>query len=127
MGAHFEAPAGVRREPGHASLLERLARDPQPAAGAATLAETGMVLVARLGVGGQTLLARFLQVADIATVPLGEEHWQEAVQAFATYGKGRHPAALNFGDCLAYATARIAGEPLLCVGEDFARTDLELA
>lgn len=42
------------------------------------------------------------------------------------HGKGRHPAALNFGDCLTYATAYVAGEPLLCVGDDFAQTDLEL-
>jgi ribonuclease VapC len=48
------------------------------------------------------------------------------VQAFLRFGKGRHPAALNFGDCITYATARLAGEPLLCLGEDFAKTDLEL-
>ncbi len=49
-----------------------------------------------------------------------------AAQAIGKYGKGRHPAGLNFGDCLTYATARLAGEPLLCLGGDFAQTDLDL-
>jgi ribonuclease VapC len=56
----------------------------------------------------------------------GDAHWRIAQSAFVRYGKGRHPAALNFGDCLTYATAYVAGEPLLCVGNDFAQTDLEL-
>jgi uncharacterized protein with PIN domain len=50
-----------------------------------------------------------------------------AVDAWLRYGKGRHTASLNFGDCLSYATAALAGEPLLCVGNDFAQTDLALA
>jgi ribonuclease VapC len=48
-------------------------------------------------------------------------------EAWLRFGKGRHPAALNFGDCLAYATARLAGRPLLCKGDGFAKTDLALA
>jgi len=60
-------------------------------------------------------------------VSFGEDHWREAARAFRRFGKGRHPAALNFGDCLTYAVARLAGAPLLCVGEDFPQTDLDLA
>lgn len=60
-------------------------------------------------------------------MPFGDEHWKAAVDAHAEYGRGRHKAALNFGDCLSYATAKLAGAPLLCTGSDFARTDLELA
>jgi len=60
-------------------------------------------------------------------IPFGEAHYGSAVEAWLRYGKGRHPAGLNFGDCMAYATARVAGRPLLCTGEDFPRTDLELA
>ncbi|MEX2554466.1 MAG: type II toxin-antitoxin system VapC family toxin [Actinomycetota bacterium] len=60
-------------------------------------------------------------------VPFGENHWQEAVEAFERYGRGRHDASLNFGDCMSYAIARLAGEPLLCTGRDFVRTDLEIA
>jgi ribonuclease VapC len=115
------------REPDHKRLVDALAAAPRVAAGAPTLAETGMVLVARLGVPGKSLLARLAQEAEIDVVSLGSGHWTVAVDAFTKYGKGRHPAALNFGDCLTYAVARVAAEPLLCVGNDFARTDLELA
>jgi ribonuclease VapC len=94
--------------------------------GGPTLAETGMVLVSRLGVGGKSLLARLVQEAEIDVISVGSGHWTVAVDAFVKYGKGRHPAALNFGDCLTYAVARVAAEPLLCVLDDFARTDLEL-
>jgi ribonuclease VapC len=94
--------------------------------GAPTVVETGIVLVARLGVTGRTLLARFLQEVGAETVPLGEQHWPVAARAYDRFGKGRHPAGLNFGDCLTYAVAAVAGEPLLCVGDVFARTDLVL-
>jgi ribonuclease VapC len=117
----------LRREPGHELLVDRLVQDAEPGAGAPTLAEAGIVLVARLGVRGRTLLARFVQSAPIATIPFGDDHWPVAMHAFATYGKGRHPAGLNFGDCLTYAVARVAGEPLLCVGDDFSQTDLAIA
>jgi ribonuclease VapC len=60
-------------------------------------------------------------------VPFDEGHWREALAAFIRFGKGRHPAGLNFGDCLSYATATIAAQPLLAVGEDFAKTDLVVA
>lgn len=55
------------------------------------------------------------------------EHVDVARDAWERYGKGRHPASLNFGDCIAYAVAKVAGEPLLYVGDDFARTDIESA
>jgi ribonuclease VapC len=54
------------------------------------------------------------------------DHWTIAADAFLAYGKGRHPAALNFGDCMTYAVAKLADEPLLCLGDDFSATDLEL-
>jgi ribonuclease VapC len=60
-------------------------------------------------------------------VPFGEGHWPVAVDAFIRFGKGRHPASLNFGDCLTYAVARLADQPLICVGDDFAKTDLTTA
>ena len=62
----------------------------------------------------------------IAIVPFTDLHWQRTIDAFARFGKGRHPAALNFGDCMSYATAALARQPLLCVGDDFRKTDLEL-
>jgi len=54
------------------------------------------------------------------------EHWAVAVDAYLRFGKGRHPAALDFGDCLTYAISRLADEPLLCIGDDFTKTDLAL-
>ena len=56
-----------------------------------------------------------------------DAHWPIALNAYLRYGKGRHPAALNFGDCLTYATVSVAQEPLLCVGDDFPQTDLPRA
>jgi len=114
------------KEPGHERLLECLAENPESGVGAPTMVETGIVLSARLGERGQTLLGRFTQAAELVILSCDAEHWTIAVQAFLRFGKGRHPAALNFGDCLTYATARLANEPLLCLGEDFAKTDLML-
>jgi ribonuclease VapC len=95
--------------------------------GSPTLAETAIVLAARLGMQGQHHLARFVERSGIVAISFDLPHWQVAAEAWLRFGRGRHPAALNFGDCLAYATARLAGEPLLCKGEDFSKTDLPLA
>ena len=116
----------IRREPGYDMILRRLAESVSNAIGAPTLLETGIVLSARLGPRGKTALARVSADARIEVVPFNEEHARIALDAFARFGKGRHPAALNFGDCCSYATAALAGEPLLCVGDDFRKTDLEL-
>jgi ribonuclease VapC len=115
------------REPEHETLLDRLAETDTAAIGAPTLTECGIVLSARLGPQGKTLLARFLQEAALTVIPFGAEHHSTALDAYLRYGKGRHPAALNFGDCMTYATASLAAAPLLCVGEDFGQTDLPLA
>ena len=76
---------------------------------------------------GEAVLDRFVSDFEISRVPFGEHHWREALAAYRRYGRSRHPAALNYGDCIAYATARLAGEPLLFVGADFAKTDIESA
>ena len=60
----------------------------------------------------------------LTVIPFTEDHWRVAVEAYTRFGKGRHAAALNFGDCLTYAVARLAERPLLFVGGDFAKTDL---
>lgn len=117
----------VFREPGHEELLERIAGAAGVAAGAPTLAETGIVLQARLGSAAYGLLERLLDELGIEEVPFGEVHWREAVDAYRRFGKGRHPAALNFGDCMTYAVTRLSGEPLLFHGADFDRTDLDPA
>lgn len=115
------------KEPGYEPLLDRIAAPGVVAVGAPTLAETGLILTARLGVLGRTLLARFVAEAPLTVLPFTDEHWPVALRAFHSYGKGRHPAALNFGDCLTYAVASLAGEALLCAGRDFPKTDLPMA
>lgn len=115
------------REPGYEGLLEKLLDAGAVGAAAPTLLESGVVLGARLGFPPQSLLDRFLREFEVATVVFGDEHWREALDAWMRFGKGRHPAELNFGDCVSYAAARLSGRPLLCRGEDFVKTDLELA
>lgn len=119
--------AVVFREPGYEAALAKLESADFVAAGSPTLAETGIVLHARLGDRSRGLLERLLDELAIEEIPFGEIHWREAVDAFRRFGKGRHPTALNFGDCLTYAAAKLSGEPLLFVGEDFGKTDLEAA
>jgi ribonuclease VapC len=68
-----------------------------------------------------------LDELEIQEVPFGSIHWREAVDAFRRYGKGQNPAGLNFGACLTYAAAKLTGESLLYVGQDFPRTDLPTA
>ena len=114
----------VLREPGWETLTEKLSSGP---AGAPTLAEAGVVLTVKMGPRGRSLLARVVQEARISVVPFTDEHWPIAIDAYARFGKGRHGAALNFGDCLTYAVASFAGQPLLSVGEDFGKTDLARA
>ncbi|UOZ05991.1 type II toxin-antitoxin system VapC family toxin [Amycolatopsis sp. WQ 127309] len=116
----------LRQEPDHERLEERLAEADSARIGAPTLVEVGIVLTTRLGARGQLVLARFLQDNNIATAPFTEEHAEVAIEAFKQYGKGHHPAKLNMGDCYSYATAKVAREPLLCIGDDFPQTDLEL-
>jgi ribonuclease VapC len=118
--------AVLRREPGHEVVLGRIAADARPGIGTPTLVETAIVLTARTGAAARTFLARFLHEAEVAVLPFEDEHWSVALDAFERYGKGRHHAGLNLGDCLTYATARLAQEPLLALGDDFAQTDLEL-
>ncbi len=119
--------AVVFEEPGTEELVHKLADSPATGAGAPTLAETGLVLSAWLGKDSRDLVVRLLEELEITEVPFGPAHWREAVAAFGRFGRGRHPARLNFGDCMSYAVSRLAGEPLLFVGNDFAATDVEAA
>ena len=113
------------REPGWDRLLAAIAAVPRSIGiGAPTLVETTIVLSARLARDARGVVSRLLLEGDIAVVPFTDAHFGTAADAWLRYGRGRHPAGLNFGDCLAYATARLADEPLLFTGEDFTRTDV---
>jgi len=93
--------------------------------GTPTLFETAMVLERRAG--GAANLSAFLRSVDAEMVPFDADHYDAALNAFIRYGKGRHPARLNFGDCMSYAVASLAGLPLLYTGDDFSKTDIEAA
>ena len=115
------------KEPGWRDLSAKMALAPIRGMGTPTLVETGIVLSARAGKDMRPMLVYTLRRLDIEEVPFGEEHWREAVSAWLRFGKGRHPASLNLGDCMSYATARLANQPLLFVGDDFSRTDIQPA
>lgn len=117
----------VFQEPGWEAVRDKLAAARWVGLGAPTLVETGIVLSARMCSDARGLLARFVQAADVEVIPFGAEHAEAAVDAWLRFGKGRHAAALNLGDCHTYAVAQLAGEPLLCTGDDFPKTDLALA
>jgi ribonuclease VapC len=117
----------VFKEPGYESLIDKLLAPGRKGVGTPTLAEAGLVLTGRLEGDADAQVSGILQQFEIVPVPFGEGHWRAAVEAFRRFGKGRHPAALSFGDCLSYATAKLADRPLLFVGEDFSKTDLRAA
>jgi ribonuclease VapC len=118
--------AVIGKEPGYERIVRELAASPVTRIGAPTRLETGIVLTARFGPRGKTALARFLQENSIETMAFDEAHASVALDAYSRFGKGKHPAALNFGDCCTYAVASVAGERLLCMGHDFVKTDLLL-
>ena len=94
---------------------------------AVALLEAAMVVESRGGAAAGHELDLLLEKAAVELVPVTPEHANDARRAWRRFGKGRHPAALNFGDCLTYALADALGEPLLFKGGDFARTDIEAA
>jgi ribonuclease VapC len=86
-----------------------------------------MVIETRLGEPGGSELDLWLHKADVEIVAVEAEHADQARRAWRRYGKGRHPASLNFGDCFSYALAALTGEPLLYKGNDFSQTDMQAA
>jgi ribonuclease VapC len=104
-----------------------LEADPVRLMSAASLLEAALVVEARLGEAGGRELDLLLHAASVDVVAVTREQAELGRRAWRRYGKGRHPAALNYGDCFAYALAKLTGEPLLFKGEDFARTDVRPA
>jgi ribonuclease VapC len=94
---------------------------------AVNVLETGIVLEARRGEAAGREFDLFLHHAQFAVIPADSEQVEIARVAWRKYGKGRHAAGLNFGDCFAYALAKIMSEPILFKGDDFAHTDLAAA
>ena len=114
-------------EPERAAFGSAIAADDIRIASTASLLETSIVVLSRLGEPGAAELDTLLRIADIEAAAFSAEQLKLAIDAFRQYGKGRHPAALNFGDCFAYALARAKREPLLYKGDDFVHTDVRSA
>jgi ribonuclease VapC len=116
--------AVILAEAASEQILRRLSESALVAVGSPTLVEAAIVLSARIKSDARPLLNRFLREAEVEIIPFTQDHYEVAIDAYSRYGKGRHPASLNFGDCLTYAVARLSGLPLLYTGNDFSKTDL---
>lgn len=114
-------------EPGYLELFAKVTAAGSAIIAAPTLFETAMVLSRKLCHDPRPALYRSFEAMNVRVVPFSEQHMQAAIDAFLRYGKGRHPAQLNFGDCMAYAVASVAGLPLLYLGADFSQTDIQPA
>ena len=114
-------------EPDAERFTRAIAEAPHCRMSTANFLEAALVVEGRAGLAGGHELDLFIERAAIELVPVSVEHMQAARRAWRRFGKGNHPARLNFGDCFAYALAEVTGEPLLYKGEDFALTDLESA
>jgi ribonuclease VapC len=115
------------KEPGCEAILDKIASAEIAVISAPALLEAAIVLSARTRQDARAMLRASLQRLGIQVVPFTEEHYDAAIDAFLRFGKGRHPASLNFGDCMAYAASAVSGLPLLHTGSDFSRTDIEAA
>ncbi len=114
-------------EPGHEQLNERIVADTRRLISASTVVEAGIVLHGRHGAKNAPFLDLYLHEAGLEVVSVDGVQARAAIDAFRRFGRGRHPAGLNFGDCFAYALAAVTGEPLLYKGDDFAKTDIAAA
>jgi ribonuclease VapC len=110
-----------------AEFIDLIGEAPRRIMSAVSVLEASMVLEGRKGDEAGDDLDRFLQKASIEIMPFDQEQLAQARRAFRRFGKGRHKAALNFGDCAAYALALCSGEPLLFKGADFTATDITRA
>ena len=117
----------LRKESGWERLQKTLLDAEIAVMSAAVIVETSIVIEAAAGEAGVRELNALLDAAGIEMVPFQPEQVALAREGFRRFGKGRHPARLNFGDCLSYALARQRAEPLLFTGDDFSRTDVEVA
>ena len=119
--------AVLYREPDAERCETAIATAPNCRMSVANMLEASIVVEGRGGAAAGHELDLFLDSAAIELAPVTVEHLEAARRAWRRFGKGNHPAALNFGDCFAYALANMTGEPLLFKGEDFSQTDIEPA
>lgn len=114
-------------EPGYEILLEKLGQADSIFVSAPIAFEAVIVLSKRLGRDARPILSGLLSRTGAEIVEFTQRHYEAATVAYLQFGKGRHPAALNFGDCMSYALAYESGLPLLYTGDGFSRTDIQSA
>ena len=114
-------------EPEAQELRVKIASDTIRLMAAPSVLETTMVLVPRKGEKALEYLDQVFTTAEINIISFNNEHYKTAREAWLQYGRGRHPASLNFGDCFSYALAKYTQQPLLFKGYDFSKTDLPRA
>jgi len=114
----------LQGEPERHAFIEAIDAADSRRMSVAAFVETSIVIEAKYGNEGLRDLDRFIGLAGVELIPVSVEQAQAARTAFSRFGKGRHRAALNYGDCFSYALAVVFGEALLCKGDDFRHTDL---
>jgi ribonuclease VapC len=115
------------KEAGYEVLVQKLKEADSLFVATPTAVESAIVVSTRLRRDARPLLAGLLYRMDAELVDFNQEHYDAAVSAYLRFGKGRHAAGLNFGDCMCYALAAVSGLPLLYTGTDFSRTDIQSA
>jgi ribonuclease VapC len=111
-------------ESGYARFRDALAAAPYTVISAATWLEAAMVVTSRLGAQGRSNLDLLLATTGTEIIAVNAAMAEVAYDGWLRFGKGRHPAGLNFGDCFSYALAKLRAEPLLFKGDDFSKTDI---
>lgn len=114
----------LESEPEAEQLADAIEHDPVRCISAASVVETTIVIENRRGKDGVNSLNLLMGTISIEVIPVTAKHATIACQAYRDFGKGRHPAKLNFGDCFSYAAAKLQGELLLFKGNDFNQTDI---
>lgn len=112
------------QEPEAADYTQRIENDLNPLISAASVFAAGIVLISRYGPEARDDLRDFLEHAGLQIEPVTAEQADQALDAYQRFGKGRHRAGLNFGDCFAYALCKATDQPLLFKGNDFSQTDI---
>lgn len=120
------AVAIILGEAGSDELAEHLEDAAARLMSAVIRVELGIVIEARFWPSGQDVVERFLRDAQVEIVPVDADLAARAMSGWRRFGKGRHAAGLNFGDCFSYALAERSGHPVLCTGDDFAATDIDV-
>ena len=111
-------------EPAGSALAAVLTAEDDAVMSAASLVELGMVLEGRIGAVAGQKIDQFVRDMGIEIVPVDRPGAERSLEGWRRFGKGRHPAGLNLGDCFTYGLAATLGHPILCTGDDFARTDV---